>query len=162
MSDLKGTLSDYVTVAMAVEMLGHKREQTGRFYNYVSNGLETYKLGGITLAKVKDFTSAAGLPAGTSSLWPAELASLPMSKLLARNEAANVLGVAPGTINHYAKIGKVKAYDLSPWGGRMAYVVDENGLAPKYMHFGDWTIKASESKDGFNVTLRVTMKENLE
>ena len=162
MDSLTGKLSDYVTVAMAVEMLGHSRDQTGRFYSLVAQGLPTYKLGGTTLAKTKDFTAIAGLPAGTSSLWPAELAGLQMNNLYSRNDTANLLNVAPRTVNSYANRGKITAYDLSPWGGHVVYRLSGNSAPSKQMKIADWTIKATLGNGKLTVRIQGSGTDNVD
>jgi hypothetical protein len=141
MSKLPGVLGNYVTVGMAVEMLGHKRDQTGRFYVLVKKGLTTFKIGGMTLALASEFAELAGLPADSKPPWPAELASLPMATLYARNDAANRLGVSPRTINRYANEGQITAVDLSAWSGYTLYQLEASIKQPRYISVGDWKLE---------------------
>lgn len=140
MSNLPGVLGDYVTVAMAVELLGHSREQTGRFYSLVRKGLPTYKIGGMTLAKFSELAELAGLPELASPPWPAKLASLEMKFLHSRNDAAEIVGVSPRTINRQANAGEISTVDLAPWGGYTLYQLGTTARHPGYIILGDWQI----------------------
>jgi len=154
MSKLPGTLGEYVTVGMAVELLGHKREQTGRFYSLVKKGLPTYKLGGMTLARFSELAEHAKL-AASKPPWPEPLASLPMEHLHSRNGAAELLGVSPRTINRYASNGTVKSVSLSAWGGYTLYIIPSTKSMPTYMHIGDWTLELELTNKGrLNIVLR--------
>jgi hypothetical protein len=148
MSKLPGVLGDYVTVAMAVELLGFRKDQTGRFYALVKKGLPTYKVGGLTLAKFAELAQLAGLPEEASPPWPSKLAGLKMEFLHSRNDAAAILGVSPRTVNRHAVIGTIGTVDLSPWGGYTLYQLGTVTPHPEYWTIGDWDIEAEVDERG--------------
>jgi len=149
MSKLVGKLKNYVTVGMALDILGHPREQTGRFYTLIKQGMPTYKLGGMTLAKAHDLIFFAGLPSDTKVPWPAELAELDMSKLRSRNEMANFLGVSPRTVNRLAKKGEITAVDLSRWSGYTVYLLTPDMRPERHtVKAGDWIVETSIDDKG--------------
>jgi hypothetical protein len=152
MSELPGVLGDYVTVAMAVELLGFRKEQTGRFYSLVKKGLPTYKVGGMTLARFSELAELAGLPEDASPPWPAKLADLEMEFLHSRNGAADILGVSPRTVNRMAASDKVATVDLSAWGGYSLYQLGTTTSHPEYVSMGDWTIEIEiDEKNRLNI-----------
>jgi hypothetical protein len=148
MANLEGNLGDYVTVSMAVEILGYPRVQTGRFYALVRKGLPTYKVGGMTLALASELLAFADLPADTSIPWPAKLAGLNMKFLHSRDAAASILGVTPRTVNRYADKGTLGFVDLAPWGGYALYQLGTVTPHPQYIDIDGWTIEAEVNEDG--------------
>jgi hypothetical protein len=148
MSKLPGVLGDYVTVAMAVELLGFRKEQTGRFYALVNRGLPTYKVGGMTLAKFAELAELASLPAGSKPSWPSKLGELEMKHLHSRGDAADILNVSPRTVNRQAASGIVGSVDLSPWGGYTLYQIGEIKPLPTYISMGRWKMVMETDEKG--------------
>jgi len=128
-----GTLSEWLTVGMATQLLGKPIDHTGPFYAIVAdNGLKVFKIGATTFVNASNFVEAAGLPAGTGSLWPAELARLPMAKLYSRSEVAEKFNVSFPTVYKWAEDGKIQQISLEDWKAHPIYYLEsvENDPVP--------------------------------
>jgi hypothetical protein len=121
---LYGTLSDWLTVGMATQMLGVPSAHTSRFYEIVKkHALPLHKIGGTTLVNAIEFARAAGLPAGTSPPWPAELARLPMASIYSRTEVSQIFDISITTVYKWVEQGRIQQISLEEWNTYPVYYI---------------------------------------